>query len=435
MSVGYWEQPFDENFIDLSEEPGFLDAVRYVPPGPTLSNVLSGVDRTELNGHNLVTVIRARGRQIAMLQAEQLADIAELAFCPPGPAISPPMRQAVPDEFAADEIRAAMTLTRMAAETMMQLALGLVDRLPAVWQGLQRGRIDLPKARVLLEGTDHLDEIMARETVARLLPDAPNLTTGELRARLRKLCIDIDPDDAAKRYRRGVDDREVVANPNPDGTADLLGRNLPADQVAGIIDRLTRMAKKARSADDFRNIDQIRADLFLELLEGRHRQDTKPRPLVDIRVDLDTLIGLNDTAAEIPGWGPVIADIARQALQHQPDGQWRVIVTDPDSGNVLWDGTTRRRPTAEQRRYVEARQTTCTFPGCRGPAHRSDYDHTTEAAKGGRTTVANGGPACRHDHRLRHDGNWTIDQPSPGHYKWTSPHGHVYETFTSGSPP
>src|SRR5680860_69371 len=124
MSVGYWDQPFDENCIDLSNEPGFLDAVKYVPPGPTLSSVLSGVDRTELNGHNLVTLIRARGRQIAMLQAEQLADIAELAYCPPGPAISPPMRQAELDEFASDELRAALTLTRMAAETTMHLALG-----------------------------------------------------------------------------------------------------------------------------------------------------------------------------------------------------------------------------------------------------------------------------------------------------------------------
>jgi hypothetical protein len=435
MIVGLWDQPFDEEQLDILDRPGFLDAVEYVRPGPGLSHTLAGIDRTELNGHDLVTVIRARARQIAMLQAEQLADMAELAYCPPAPACSPPIRQAEPDEFAPDELRAALTLTRLTAENTMALALGLVDRLPEVWRALQQGLIDLPKAKVLLEGTDHLDTTIAAAAVARLLPEAPSLTTGELRARLRKLCIDTDPDNAAKRRRQALEERRVVAFPDPDGTADLLGLNLPGDRTAAIVDRIARIARKTKTADDPRTIDQVRADIFLELLEGRHRVNDHHRPVVDIRVDLDTLIGLNDNAAEIPGWAPVIADIARQALTRQADGQWRVAVTDPDSGSVLWDGTTRRRPTAEQRRFVEARQTTCTFPGCRRPAHHSDFDHTVEVAKGGPTTVGNGAPGCRHDHRLRHEGDWAVEQPEPGHYVWTSPHGHIYETFFGGPPP
>src|SRR5690606_29338277 len=78
------------------------------------------------------------------------------------------------------------------------------------------------------------------------------------------------------------------------------------------------------------------------------------RPVVDIRVDLETLVGLAERAGEIPGWGPVIADIARRLVEQQPDGEWRGVVTDPDTGAVLADGTTRRRPTAAQRRYLQA---------------------------------------------------------------------------------
>lgn len=49
----------------------------------------------------------------------------------------------------------------------------------------------------------------------------------------------------------------------------------------------------------------------------------------------------------------MLADIARQIVAD--DGEWRWAVTHPNGGAVLTDGTTRRRPTAKQRRWVEAR--------------------------------------------------------------------------------
>jgi hypothetical protein len=35
--------------------------------------------------------------------------------------------------------------------------------------------------------------------------------------------------------------------------------------------------------------------------------------------------------------------------------------------------------------------------------------------------------ACRHDHRLKHEGGWQLHQPEPGHFTWTSRLGHPYE--------
>jgi hypothetical protein len=122
----------------------------------------------------------------------------------------------------------------------------------------------------------------------------------------------------------------------------------------------------------------------------------------------------------------VISDIARQIVDRQADGEWRVTVTDPDTGAVLADGTTTRRPTAAQRRYLEARQTTCSNPRCRMPAHRSDIDHNHRRARGGRTEVDNLAPACRHDHMLLTVGGWTLQQPQAGVYVWTTRHGFRY---------
>jgi hypothetical protein len=65
-------------------------------------------------------------------------------------------------------------------------------------------------------------------------------------------------------------------------------------------------------------------------------------------------------------------------------------------------------------------------PGCRVPAHRADADHSVEHAAGGETVDTNIGPSCRHDHRLRHEGGWTITHTQPGHFTWTSRLGHTY---------
>lgn len=408
------------------------EGIGEMAPGPELAAALERIDRGELNGYELVVILQARARQAAKLQAEIFADMAELAHCPADGPESPPKRDIEKDEFAVDEIRAALCLTRRSAESQLTLACRLVEDLPSVWQALRDGTIDRARAVVIVNATDHLDADVAAAVADQVLPEAGDLTTGQIFARLRTLCVEVDPDDARRRLAESVADRRVVASHNPDGTANLSGLQLPPERVASIMDRIHRLAWAAKSGADDRTIDQVRADVFADLLEGRHHSGGRHRATVDIRVNLTTLVGLDDKAGEIPGWGPVIADIARQAVERQPDGEWRVVVTDPDNGAVLWDGTTRRRPTAAQRRHVEARQTTCVFPGCRNPATRSDIDHTTDYAQGGPSLVGNYGPLCRHDHGAKHQGGWKLDQIRPGVYRWTSRHGH---TYTVGTPP
>jgi HNH endonuclease len=98
----------------------------------------------------------------------------------------------------------------------------------------------------------------------------------------------------------------------------------------------------------------------------------------------------------------------------------------PPLGHRLLHPLARRRPTAQDAAHVQARDRTCRAPGCRIPARHADLDHTRDWAKGGSSTVDNLGVLCRHDHRLKHDGGWTLHQPHPGHFHWTSPLGHTY---------
>ena len=53
-------------------------------------------------------------------------------------------------------------------------------------------------------------------------------------------------------------------------------------------------------------------------------------------------------------------------------------------------------------------------------------DHTEDHGRGGETVEENLAPACRHDHRGKHEAGWRLEQPTPGHLRWTSRLGHTY---------
>lgn len=80
---------------------------------------------------------------------------------------------------------------------------------------------------------------------------------------------------------------------------------------------------------------------------------------------------------------------------------------------------------AALRRHVQARDRTCTFPGCHVPAARCDLDHR-DVWPSGPTDPENLDCLCRHHHRLKQQG-WQRHRPeADGSIRWTSPRGHTY---------
>lgn len=395
-----------------------------IPPGPLLAAALARVDRSRLNGYDLVRTLRAHERQVAHHQAQSMADTVEISFSAPGTAGSDPERLEEAFEHAADEIRAGLTLTRRSAEKRMSLASEVRERLPEVWAMLDDGSIDFSRAMVIARGVSHLTDDEAREVVEVISERAPRLTTGQLAAWIRRLCVDNDPAKATDRYERAVDDRRLWIEQTVDGTGNVHLLDIPIDKAKAIGRRVNKhMISLQRTGDD-RNHDQLRADIAVDMMLGSD-PTAGGRGLVDIKVDMTTLAGLDEKSAEIPGLGPVIADVARRVADTQSKAEWRVTVTDED-GEVVDIVTTSRRPTRALSRQVEATQPTCSYPGCRMPAIDCDYDHLRAWSEGGKTSSRNGGPKCRHDHILK-DHGWKhvrID----GQDIWTSPMGHTYVT-------
>ncbi|MGI8518394.1 MAG: DUF222 domain-containing protein [Acidimicrobiia bacterium] len=195
-----------------------MTALDTIAPSAELAALLESVDRHSLSGEELVGLMKARSRLIAHFQAEFYADMK---------AVADAVAQVDPElgyEYAADEIGVALTWTRRAAEAGFDLAWQL-DQHPQIAAALSEGRIDLAKAKTIVFGLTGLEPDIARQVADQVLERAERQTTGQIRARLAKLIITVDPEAAADRYQAGLKDRKVVLYPNDDGTANLSSLN------------------------------------------------------------------------------------------------------------------------------------------------------------------------------------------------------------------
>lgn len=151
---------------------------------------------------------------------------------------------------------------------------------------------------------------------------------------------------------------------------------------------------------------------------------------VDVRVMVPytALLGADEQPAELAGYGPIPAAVARDLAA---GGTWRRILTDPASGRPVDYGTTRYRPPAHLAELVITRDQTCQFPGCRVPAHRCDIDHSIpyDPDHGiGTTSETNLGPKCRRHHQVKQTPGWSVTRHPDGCTTWSTPSGHQYHS-------
>jgi hypothetical protein len=407
-------------------------------PGPVLGALLSAIDMSRISGHDQVIVLDAHDRMASHHAARRYRAIA---------AVHTTMleldgfsqRWEDSSDSASAEVRAALHLTRRTSDSEVALALALHRRLPRLAEMLETGSLDVRRARTIDSATIHLTDARAQAVVDVIADVAPELTTGQLRARIQKLCIDVDPDDAQNRYERSVADRRIVMEATVDGTANLVGMDLPPDTAAAIRRFIHSTAVSLHVKGETGTMDQLRADVYMDLLQGIvstgcEEPSTCTTGGVEIVCNLATLLELDGHPGELSGFGPVIADIARQIARRHHDSDWRYTIVD-DTGLPVHVGTTSRRPTPTQKRRIQARHRTCVFPGCRMPAIVCDIDHSVAVVDGGETCDRNLAPLCRHDHCIKHANGWTYEIGADNRIRWTSPLGHTYTTPPNSAPP
>ena len=364
----------------------------------------------------------------------------------------------------AAELGAALRVSDRTVQRRMAEADWKVNRFPAVWAAQGAGVISAGHARAIIDAAEHLDDPDAREAYsARMVEFALDESPNRVAALARRVVEQYQPRALEDRHVDARQARAVWVNDRPDGMAEL-GLLGPAALVHGAFDRLTSMAKavkagpgagrgadagaggaafrlgpaeKPRAPIDSPTMDQLRADLVLDVLltgapAGHDTPDGALAALtahVSVTVPVLTLMGHPDTPpAELDGVTPIDLTTAR-TLAGAATG-WDRILTHPITGGLL--AVDRYRPGGHLKRRLRARDGRCRFMCCGRPAHTTDIDHHHDAALGGPTSEDNLGHLCRRHHTLKHHSPWHVEQRADGDYAWTSPTGH---TYTDKPPP
>jgi len=263
------------------------------------------------------------------------------------------------------------------------------------------------------------------------------VTVPQLRRRVRRAVLAIDPSTAEQRHRRAAAERRVEYHPGEDGMASLIAV-LRAPEAQLIYLRLTA-ATDLFPAEDCRTRGQKRADVFTDAILCGLPLDALPRvqgrrPAINVVVSADTLLGLNDQPAQLTGYGPITADTARW-LAAEESATWRRLLTDPDTGALLDISERRYRPAQRLRDYIAARDDVCAFPTCHQPGYRCEYDHITPYAERGPTNRHNGALTCRRHNQAKAGTGWSYRPNPDGSFTWTTGTGHRYTSSASRSWP
>jgi len=298
-----------------------------LPGGIDLAAVVGQIRPAEVDESVVMELIAGCERLKSWAAATQARCISELHTRTAG--------QAAP-VFVDDQIRMRLAITGTAAGLMETRARELADH-PEVHTALQAGWIDVGKAQVFTDVTSTLPGAQARAIHRMFLPQAADLTTSQLRKKLTAAALAIDPDLAAQRHQKAKDTRTVSLTPARDGMA-WLSIFLPAPEALAAFTAIDHLAGNS-SPDDPRTIGARRADAFTKVFTDILTTGTTPsgcalptrqgtRPHLMVTVAASTLAGTDNALADLAGYGPITADMARDIADQ--DAQFTTIITDDD---------------------------------------------------------------------------------------------------------
>ena len=247
---------------------GVLDGLE---PGPVLAGFIQDAveDGTGLPGlgeSELIGFLCAARRMASWAAAQEVESV--ITLCRRRAAQARERKNKHLIEHVADEVAAALTLTRRAANRLVSVC-GYLERLPAVRAALAAGVIDWARAVVFADELAALDDEAARKIAGRVLPRAGEMTTAQLQRALRREVELHDPDAVRRRRERGRKDAAVHLWTEGSGNSALAGREMkPADAI-GADARLTAQAKWLQVRGVSGTLDQLREAALAAVLNGR----------------------------------------------------------------------------------------------------------------------------------------------------------------------
>lgn len=389
-----------------------------------------------------------------------------------------------------DEIGLVLQIHRGAANVRIAQSWELTHNHPRILAALSDGILTERAAFTLVDELSTLtDESQLREAETALLDWARTHPLQRIKQAARREAARRDAAALDRIRTRTLSERSIRMISDNCGAADLISTH-DAVHAAAAMTSLTNAAMKLRRAGDQRSLDQLRADIALHRMLGNpdhafgHPVSKPSRGLAEpadeqVATSLPTdrsslggsfarpsqqssvrgessgaagvevvihasaaeleaiLQGQPGSGGELDGHGPLPQSALADALT-KTTGPLRSKVRWHLADRVPESNPERYNPCAELDRWIRHRDRRCRFPGCNRPAAFCDLDHRDPFApddpSGGRTTAANLHALCRHHHRLKHRGGWTIRRNADGTTTWTSPTGREYTDDPDADP-
>jgi hypothetical protein len=354
-------------------------------------------------------------------------------------------------QFAADEVGLAVGATSMTGGNLVAQALSLSE-LPGLLEAVESGQLTERHALAVLGELDKVGLTLEQRqcVVLVMLARWNGQAPGELGRLVARLIVQVDRAAAAVRDAKATAGRKVWFSRDVDGQALVLARG-PAAAIAAIRASLEATLPVEAEPGDERSRDAREFDLFADLLTGGA---TAGSWTADVLVPVSVVEGGELELAEIPGLGPILPSTARDLLdqcdtlsQTSVDASGQVIaVSDPKPvrdeiraivrAMTVAPATPRAlsyrgyRPPTRLRRFLEARDRSCVFPGCGRPAGKTDKDHRRPWPEGP-TSAGNLDCLCRHHHRAKH-AVFTVLRDPDGSYVWITRGGWEFRRHPKG---
>jgi hypothetical protein len=331
----------------------------------------------------------------------------------------------------ADQLGLACRVSGFEAARRLERARALWFELPETYRLLVEGGISEYVASLVVSETRHLDAATRAEVDAKIsAAGVAQMGPRSAAACARKHAYQADPASYVHRGRTERKNRRVTLRPAPD-TMSLLSGYLPAEQGVACLKSLRDHTDAAKAAGDRRCRDQIMADTLVERITG---QASAPDVSAEVQImmPLDTLLDANNhSPAELDGYGPLPADVARDIVATSKGRLWwRRLYAAPEGGPLAGGDPFRRRFDGFLRKLIMLRDRRCRDPFCDAPIRH--IDHIKRYSDNGLTIYPNGRGACERGNYLREMPGWQVEAVSSGldgrrhTIQITTPTGHTY---------
>jgi len=407
-----------ENLLEM-EEPSFVEQVDNV-----LGSLVDGLVAGER--------IAARAAAWKIEQVDAIRRFAELNIpVATSHGMRPWSQTATARRTAVSEVAAALRIPERSAETLIEEARMLMERLLLTMAGLRSGDFSFRHAKAVVAHAASLPEELHAGFEAAVVPSASRLTFSKFDQRARTTRERMDASTIKERHQKSLADRETSFEPARDGMGWLHLYSSAAITLAAF-NRADEIARDLQGPNEDRTITQLRADVMADLLlDGvvGDRPEFGIRPSVVVTVPALAMLGHSSKTGEadlpvLEGYGPI--DIETATRLAGAAKSWLRVLTHPETGATLSVGRDRYKVPAPLRAFLQRRDGTCRKPGCNRPAIRCDLDHTQEWQHGGQTAHDNLAHLCQMHHDEKHHTSVTIKHLPNGDIEWTLASGRTY---------